>query len=841
MLIDIVYTPENVSLLINGISVMNIDILVEELDLPRVEFDWLGFYAHNDVQPFELDCIAIYPYAVYNELAKRRFVYGQGVEYPDIVSSKFGGDSAFIDYSFSKYTSEFSFPNRAKWNSGFYSNLETNLQELTFINYQLPELQFFGADISSIDLEQYENIWESVASEVWQFWLNDRTWFELLYDSSLDFFIDNYRIQGYDPYPFISMAPNQIFINEGIYPNIFFNSINVLTSPINSIFGVFGNSASVTMDNQILFKIRNRLTENYFEVYKNSSSVIYNYNNGSNNILSIKNVSASSHFIAGIDINEITRKYRRIVENFFDFPQNLSLSLGGFEQNVFKGKIYSFTFNNELFTDKDLNEYIDSFGFFHGNVSASSSVLNNDDYIMKYVGNYSLLPTKTAREIKLEIGSSGYWEGIVPLSTLGKNIVKSNGETFYDLDIIQFNIDFPSPVITSQSPPAEENDTRLKSYITLQDFRRVGSIPYTNWVSASNIATNRVIDFDNTVDVIQSKYEIVDGTIIFPPKELIDFKDYYIVVHLEMSTRSIESMPIKLQRMSLASLSFDESSFYAIGTKTGKEIYPFTRYDDAYYPKEKNPILIYKGSTPYLYLTDDSGISVLDYSSNATSRGITMPINQNKAPTFSLGGIQMWMFYKESETFDSVKTIGMINTPEDKIEIILSPEDNGKRAKMFLFDLKTGLQYSAVKFYQNGNLVSNPYIEPMQWTSIVMSLGSSIEINAQSGQLELYNGVLFNNIAFFEKLTDVFAIVKDFLRWIAVDDENWSYWTTSTWADILGEVVIQEFALNGIEVFNSYLGLSKVIVSDNKSLKLNSEKVDKFMNITWSQFVGKPV
>ena len=841
MLIDIVYTPQNVSLLINGITTISLEINVEELNFPRVIFDWLGFYAYNDVQPFELDCVAIYPYDVSDQLAKRRFVYGQGVEYPDIVSSKFGGDSAFIDYQFSKYTSEFLFPDRIKWNSGFYSNLETNLQELTFTEYVLPEIKFFGTDQFSVNLEQYQNSWGAgLEFASWFTWTFEKEWSQLLLDATLDFSIDNFRIQN-ETYPFISMSPNKVFENEGIYPNIFFNSINVLTAPVNSIFGVFRNSASVTADNQILFRIRDRLTENYFEVYKNSSSVIYNYNNGSNNILSVKNISVNSQFIAGININQITKRYKRIIENFFQVPENLSVSLGGYENNVFKGKIYSFTFNNEFFTEKDTSEYIDSLGFFHGNVSASSSVLDSDEYIMKYVGNYSLLPKKTTRAVNLEIGSAGYWEGLVPLSILGKSIIKSNGNNFYDLDMVQFNIDFPSPVITSQSPPAEENDTRLKSYITLQDYRRAGSIPYTNWISASNITTNRLIDFDNTIDVIQSKYEVVDGTVIIPPKELVDFKNYYLGIHLEMSTRSIKSMPIKLQRMSLASLAFDESSFYSIGTKTGKDIYPFTRYTNTYAPKEKNPILIYKGSTPYLYLTDDSGISVLDYSSNATARGITLPINQNKSPDFSLGGIQMWMFYKETETFTEELTVGYINAPNDKIQIILSPEIDGKRAKMYLYDLNTQSEYTTVKFYQNGNLVTNPYIEPMQWSSIVISLGSKIEINSQSGQLELYHGILFNNVSFFEQLTDVFALVKDFNRWISIDSQIWSNSASTTWVEILGEKTIQAFSLNGIEVFNSYLGLSKVSVSDTSSILVNEEKLDQFIGVSWSQFIARPV
>jgi hypothetical protein len=407
--------------------------------------------------------------------------------------------------------------------------------------------------------------------------------------------------------------------------------------------------------------------------------------------------------------------------------------------------------------------------------------------------------------------------------------------------MIQFNIDFPSPVITSQPLIQDENDTRLKSYVTLQDYRRAGSIPYTNWISASSISTNRLIDFDNTIDVIQSKYEVVDGTVIIPPKELVDFKNYYLGIHLEMSTRSISSMPIKLQRMSLSSLAFDESSFYPIGTKTGKDIYPFTRYENAYYPKEKNPILIYKGSTPYLYLTDDSGISVLDYSSNSTARGITLPINQNKSPDFDLAGIQMWMFYKESETFNETKIVGMINAPKNKIQIILSPEHGGKRAKMSLFDLSTGLEYTSVKFYQNGNLTTHPYIEPAQWTSIVISLGSKISIYSQSGQLELYHGFLFNNVSFFEQLTDVFALVKDFKFWIPLASQIWLNSASISWSEIYGERTVEEFSLNGIEIFDTYLGISKIVASDESSMLLNSEKFDKFMGVSWSQFTQRPV
>lgn len=842
MLIDIVYSPTNVSLLINGLTVMNMEIIADDILMPTVDQDWLGFYAHEEAQPFEIDCIAIYPYLVSNQLAKRRFVYGQGVESPDIVSSNFGGDSAFIDFAFSKYSSDFEFPTRTAWGAGSFSNLETNSQELTFPLYTLPEIKLFGDDLSIFTLISEPRKWVEVAERTWSYWAENADWERVSSISPGDILKDSFTIQGTDPYPFISMKPNDDY--EEIYPTIFFDNINKITNSVSSLFGVFQASASVTAAKETLVHIRNRLTQEYFEIYQTSSSVVYAFNN---TVLNTEPISASATFIAGIDMDKISARFRRIVERFFAVPQNLSLNLGGYETNTFTGKIYSFTFNNRLFTDKDLSNYFNALGFAKTSASVNPAVITNNTYIMKYVGNYTLLPLKTSSTIQLDIGCAGYWESQIPLSVLGKNTIASDGQTFYDLDMIQFNIDFPSPIIIEQGPPHLEDDTRLKSYITLQDFRRVGSIPYTNWTQTENIAANRVIDFDNTIDVIQTKYEVVDGTVIFPPKQLVNFADYYIVIHLELTTRGINTMPVKLQRMGLSSLAFDESGFYSIGTKTGRDIYPFTRYFTNYAPKEKNPFTIYKGSTPYLYLTDDSGVAVLDYPTTSTARGLTLPINQLKAPEFSLGGIQLWTFYKEKEIFDEVITFASINTVDLKLDFKLIPEKNGKRAKIVIFNSTTGLEFKDVLFYQNGNLVDNPHIQPMEWSSIVASLGTSIDINGVSGQFELYHGMLFNNIAFLEKQTDVFATTSETRSWSELLSDSiigplsWGFWTAYQWSEIQNFNQTQLFSINGIEIFNSYLGLAKAVIVDDTSIVLNSEAVQKFMNVEWSQFSGKPV
>ena len=82
MLIQIVLIRNNASVLINGEEVISLNIETDNLVLPEQysdnkSQDWIGFYSYSNVFPFEVDCIAIYPYQVSSIVAKRRFEIGR--------------------------------------------------------------------------------------------------------------------------------------------------------------------------------------------------------------------------------------------------------------------------------------------------------------------------------------------------------------------------------------------------------------------------------------------------------------------------------------------------------------------------------------------------------------------------------------------------------------------------------------------------------------------------------------------------------------------------------------------------------------------------------------------
>jgi hypothetical protein len=151
MLIHIAVVNNNAMVMINGEQVIEIDYSTEDILLPletivqdEVEKsnDWLGFYASENVPFLDIDCVAIYSYSVPAIVAKRRFAYGQAVEFPENANSAYGGTSVLIDYAFADYTSNYSYPDIGRWNQGIVENLSIVDDSLSVPDYKLPVATF---------------------------------------------------------------------------------------------------------------------------------------------------------------------------------------------------------------------------------------------------------------------------------------------------------------------------------------------------------------------------------------------------------------------------------------------------------------------------------------------------------------------------------------------------------------------------------------------------------------------------------------------------------------------------------------------------------------------------
>jgi len=853
MLIDIRYTPTLISCLINGDVVIELNIDLINLNFPLNELDWVGFFTSDNLQTYEVDCVAIYPYLVPDQMIKKRFVYGQGIESLEIVSDGLRGESYNIDFPFINYTATINYPDMNSWNLGNFVNLDSNNKYLSFKNPYMPEIKLTGTPSTNTfnTLNQWEDI-DDLTTNWYKTSLNNDSWSLVLEDvrqKVTDIYSDNLYAQSGST-SFFSLKPNDGY--ENMNGSIEFETLNVLPDKVRSIYATFKTAEeNLPSSPETLMYFYNSINNDYFEIQIDSLGLKYKYNDI---LLREFVLQPNTLFIVGIDLLKLDSAYLSILNNFFSNPDSLSLSLMGRENSTFSGKMYQFTINNDFYTNKDLSLLFDTDGIALQTEESNSIV---------YVGNYTLKPLRELSSYSLDIGMSGYWEDSIPLSYFGKQIINKSGGSYYDVDLIQINIESPSSNIINPGNALTYSSDNIKVYITLQHFSEVGKVPYSRYTQTEQILNTRVIDFDNTLDVLETKFEVIDGTVILPPKELIDFKDYYITIHVELKTNSVNSQNPQIKKMFLSSIVSDDVSFTSFNSRTGNKIFPVTRYGNSYSYKDKNPFLVYTDSTPGMYLTGDSGITVLPYQSNFEGqgeRGFFIPINKEKGPEYSLGGIQLWLMYNASDSIYAIRKVARISTPNKKYDVYIEPIDNGKRGIIKIYNSDTGFisdsineSINNVLYYQDGQIIKNPIINPLKWTSISIIFGEKILLNSLSGSLELYENFLYNNIVIYQKEDNLNYIVGS-RSWqdtkqseILLDtgstliENSWSSWSEITWEDLYAPIESFKFALDGELLFKSYTGTAGIVSVDESSVMIDIDKVSVISDVVWDTTLVKPV
>jgi hypothetical protein len=822
MLLHISQSETEFFVMINGEKVISINVDFSKIDtLPSSSEDYLGFYGNEKISLFEIDCFSIFPYIISEQVAKKRYVFGQGVVEQENIVAPYGGQLSYVDFPYSGYGSTIKYPDRTSWTDGYYNNIVANLEGISLPSYNLPEIIFTNSD-------------DTVFTSTIQ---NEKK--ELLEK-------DNFAIQD-EIYPFMSVNPNASYSN--VYPLINFSTLNQSTYETKSIHSIFSTSSDIETE-QSLFYIYNSSNTDYFEVLIGSGSLQYIFNDS---VISSASVSINQHCAAGIDFDKISENYSSIVGTFFSNPEILSLDFACHGTDKFLGKIFSLTFNNDFFTEKD-----NSLIFGPSNLSNGIAVKQFDSALYNYVGTYTLLPKKSNSTVFFDIGCSGYWENSVPLSYFGKYITTSTGDILYDLDTLQFNVDIPSSIFSKENTEASAYQSGLLSKVYVSLHKNV-DLPkvYSEYDNTQNIGVERVLDFNSVEDFESTVFEICDNTIIYPPKSGIGFANYSLVTYIFLTSKGINTEKIKVKDMSLSSLTFDESNFYSINTPAVGKFYPITKSRDQYVYKKQIPVNINHESSPYLYLSGDSGISVLSKPEGDLLKGLSIPINESLKPIDNIVGIQMFLMSDEGPEFSEKRIIGKIFSNLISYDIVLIPELDKKRAyiKVQRSDNKAEVPY--LRFFLNGREVETIFIKPLAWNFITISFQeSSINLNGKIGQLEIYSGVRIDNVSIFSEIVTTKKLQFNYDSWLQTFDEyddqtlyeSWEYWSasatpTTTWETPLDkkETFIQILSIDGNSVFNTYSGLSSFVGDDNSILNVNFDSVNVLNDTEWDTFEIKPV
>jgi hypothetical protein len=896
MLIHIRFSENNSSLLINGEEVISLNYIGSSLEFPSKlnssakDQDWIGFYAYEDVSPIEIDCVAIYTYQVPLILAKKRFVYGQGVEFPEGINQSYSGSSIYIDYPFADYTNNYSYPNIGKWSQAIVDNLSVENNLLCTPDYRLPEIVLGSSNISQL----YSDLGE-------------------IQDEPDKFFSFDSVTSGY----------------------MYFDNLNFLNQRIRSFYGSFKFLEEPTQT-QVLFRVESENSSDYFEISTQNKDIVYKLNYGNTQeVLAtfswsgedpFTGVALEEIFSAGIDIDKASKYFGGNVASFFGNINTLKFYIGGKSNltQTFTGKIYKvgfcternhkkieYLFNErgiplndenvfELYSDTVDVAYNSTDDYFGNNNAEWDQLIDSgsvDSYpidgFQVHTASYTLSPTSYFDNYTLDIDIQGYWEDYIPLTYFSQFVKDEKNSSYYDLDLIQFNINYPAPSnfieeeqtgewtykelsdeynlpiqrtyesldnqlftgyldysdLQNRSYKNYKYDTSnslVKSYVTFQYIQNGANLLESNFVNIEKPSNDSiVVPGENWMN---TKYEVVNNMILYPPKG-VRVLDLALVTHLDFNVKGIINNKVKIRNLEYASQAFNSTSPNPIGTRFGNEIYPYKKSGFYYDYKERNPFSIYKGSSPYLYLTRYTGIELKGTYDPAVNRGLSIPVNKEMSANYKVMAMQIAVRYDQDAFPYAPTEIFEIQSRNNHIKFyMVAIHPSGERAKIYAINVKTGKLEDGIGFYWNGKIVKEPVVTIKEWGFLGISFPNLLDFSSRVGSINLNGPITFNAISYYQS-TNLQEVQKvDFRPWFGVKYSlpvtlEWDYWRTSpfVWDGVLILSSTSYYGVDPSTIYKSYTGTNKIIIDTDKVFTVNGYEYTVYKGITSKQITANAV
>ena len=860
MLINIRLSEKSASIILNGEEVVSLSIDASTTTFPSkfktvlndtFDQDWLGFYGYSDLLAYEIDAVGIYPYRVPAIVSKRRFVYGQGVDFPENLNTAYNGSSIFMDYSFADYTNNYNYPDMGRWDQGSTDNINTANNVLTTPTYALPTVKFLNQ------------------SRTYDSWLAAN---------------DAENIANPESRPYVRLRPASQTGWENEEGYIFFDRLNFIGEDVSSFYGVFQPTESSTTE-QVLFKIENNLTNNYFLISLTENIIAYKLKYGTEDpttIYSVETVVPDIAFSVGVSLDNLSDTYGGNLAAFFGNKDQLKVYVGGSTDlnNTFTGQIYNVgfatarnankisTYFNEsgiasiptdvsdvfqLYFDDSadgqidfttVGGYIDPFTGewtpFEGTMDggfADSFVFGR---FQDHIASYTLIPKTFIGQLQLDVAVDSYWEDYVPLTYFASYISNIGGDQEYDLDFIQFNVSNTRPLAENDSS-IDTEDAIVRTYVTFQYLASGSNALDSSYVTRASVSPTHVVTPSSSW--LTTKYEVVSGDIIYMPPGA-DINNLSIGVHVEIQNPGIINNPVRLTSLQLASQALNYATANPVGTRFGFDIYPYSRSGIYFNYKGKNPYSIYKGSNPYLYMSKYSGIKLCG---EETNRGISIRINEGLAEEYAVGAIQMAMQYQEGLFPETAVELFEVQSSNLYVKFYLEAANSSRtRGKIYGINVSSGTPISGLAYYLNGKLVKDLHIEKDTWSIVGIQFANALIYTSERGAIRLTGPMLFNNISFYELPSTQTSLSIEYRRWNQLSDLA-TYWddlntpTQLLWQNILYISVETSYTLDPSVIYKEYVGTNRVIGTSDKTLTFGSYKYSVYADAEWRSSVLLPV
>jgi hypothetical protein len=957
MLLHILIYDDQISMIINGENVATISYDRKNISLPGNglnDINYWGIYSYNDIEMFQVDCISIYPYIIPTEIAKKRFVWGQGTESLQFIDNRFQGKTAAIDFSNAKYTANQIYPDVARWDAGYFNNMTATKDYLSVPSYPLPQIFLNGRNQN----DWYENN-ESINRQIYLSTISSSSpstpatgyvryttssnhnfkqgdtvevsgssvagyngTFEITSIASTTFDVKNTTVGATSWLPgskasvfqtgnkFITFRPN---IVNGVWSRtpavnpttsdvswteqsyLLFPSLNFLNESLSSFYAIFEVLDNISSE-RTLISFLNTSNNKSFDITIYETTVTYSLDN---TILYTDQITLNTPFAVGLNFQLASTEFGYNILSFFGSPSITQVFIGGNGENTFEGKIYDISF-----CDQDsYNDISDHYKY--------NGIVNISDYslLLTHFSTYSLAPIYRYNRFFLDINISAQWEEYFPLSYFASYVKNKSGNYYYDLDYLQLNIGYPamfdyitkivdnlnwtyaelfeaynSPVFKDYEildnetishyytyADMKENQeiintistlsSAIQTYITFQLLSEGANEPLDNFTYTKELTETLTIDAEsentnaNPYKAYYTKFEFKDGVVVYPPKT-INFDEVAIVVHFVINQKGILSAPLRIKNLEITSKALDDNSFNEIGTKFGNPLIPYVKNGIYYSSKEKNPLLIYKGNTPYIYTTENSGIKILNTSNPSKEYGASLSINEGSSDNFTLAAMQLWMMYDLLNFPQSSLPIFEVHYLYGVLEFILSADSTGKRALLSARDKTTKQEFNVLTYYQNGVEVINPIIRLNDWNCIGISFDEELSFAGYTGSLNIFGGVLFNNISYYKPgglgkiQNNIYRKWSKVLNDPLVQNNNieWEYWKETNksigknkWRNVYVYKEDLSYINGPKEIYYSQVGVNSDIVDDNYGFTIDANVIRSYTDVSWSSYDIVPI
>lgn len=820
MLVDIEYTSTKVSLFVNGEDVCSLDIDSPELSDQN---DFIGFFAGGNVEFVEVDCVAVYPYRVSPVLLKRRFGYGQAVQIPSEIETGYSGKQLAVDYTFAGYSFDYSYPNIESWSSSIKDGIYVDKTIMGSPPYVLPDIVISGTDLTEKD------------------WMLDNS------ESS------------------IKMLPAERWSNANVY--MYLDKIRQpRMSAVSSIFLTGQADGAYSDRDQVLLRIQNKATLDSISIVLSNDKIYYSYNVfGTQGILDTKTLaSSSSTFAVGLDINAlinnelISSEVRRFLKGISRYQLFIAGDYSGADESIstiFMGTLSKFGISSKNNYEKENISGLFTNGI--ANVTSKTSFdLKNPTYGMHVLAESFGTDTLSS----ITTSSTSYWQDYIPLLKFAKATLDGS----YVSDMVQISIDYAASSALS-SGKIDTSNTDVKAYVYFvqdSDITKISSFGENQDLGLTPVAIDQTLVVDATS--WQSKmFEVVDGAVIILPTA--NQASLSMVTFIEIKSKSSDKYPIKIRSLEYAAQTFSRGqSTSSLNKSYAKQINGRSATTSMYMFKEDplletfvysgyNPVSISKNSTPYLYLTNKTGIKVLDSYSTEPHRGLLIPVNELRADATIVSLISLSTLYNDKEFPADMSVIEMYPSVStsyggNRLRLALQKFSNdATRANVYV--QKETAEYSNiwetlnnVKIYINGHYLSEPTICAGEWATIAIYFASdSIDFSNNESKIEITGSCLVNNLSYYQQRPEELEQQLILNAWNDIEGLLWeNIDTEKTWVEVYAIKSYVEPSLTPDIISNIYYGTNKVLSvgsDDSTGIKSSNYKYDVINDIVWQQSV----